>query len=651
MRLDKLFRPALLLLVIASVSITTIAQENACPIVVENALAATDRVCAETGRNQACYGHVSITAQPRFETPDFRFELAGDIVDVSNLQRISLSTLDAESGAWGVALMRLQADLPDTLPGQNVTMLMFGDTTITNAVQPERFVDVIVESGGEVNLYAGASNQSAVIGTLNNGQGLLANGRTANDRWIRVQRLDGTEGWVTANTITTFGDLNLLRVVNPRGAIDGAMQAFYLRTGVGTPVCNELPQNGLLVQTPEGVQTVTLSINDVRVEMGSTLFFQAEASKELAVNVLEGSALVTVRNVSQPAVAGGRVTVPIDEAYRPVAPPNEFEAYESDSLETLPTEQLDRPVEVDEPASEAEVMLLETYEPYFELVAVDEYDTLIDRMTTLMPADSNFVLDEATVVQLVNETDPRFELADDVRLLELDEETRDNFILEVNRQLDNNLTFTDDLIPMESLTTVDQLNVDGVDDNVLQIETVEDVGQGTVDLTIVNPNVELEVEALDTRGATTIDPNLNTGAVEYTPRLPDPNVDGYEEPTEIDVVPVDQFDSTGVVTIDPAVLEPLNNVDAIIQPEFEEDIGVATLREDYTAVEPVDTGQATLELELADDLTQVDVEQIDELTTVETLDNADVQLDEVTVDELTIDEIDMTELQFDLVEP
>ena len=41
--------------------------------------------------------------------------------------------MNASTGAWGVALMRIQANLPDTLPGQNVTMLIFGDVQIQNA--------------------------------------------------------------------------------------------------------------------------------------------------------------------------------------------------------------------------------------------------------------------------------------------------------------------------------------------------------------------------------------------------------------------------------------------------------------------------------------------------------------------------------------
>ena len=33
---------------------------------------------------------------------------------------------------WGIAVLKAQANLPDALPGQNVTFLLFGDTTVDN---------------------------------------------------------------------------------------------------------------------------------------------------------------------------------------------------------------------------------------------------------------------------------------------------------------------------------------------------------------------------------------------------------------------------------------------------------------------------------------------------------------------------------------
>ncbi len=108
--------------------------QSDCPAIVQTALDAADELCADTGRNQACYGHVALSAVAQPSAADFTFEQVGDVVDVSTIQSLRLNPMDVAADTWGVVLMRLQANLPESLPGQNVTFLMFGDVEITNAV-------------------------------------------------------------------------------------------------------------------------------------------------------------------------------------------------------------------------------------------------------------------------------------------------------------------------------------------------------------------------------------------------------------------------------------------------------------------------------------------------------------------------------------
>lgn len=112
----------------------TLAQQLTCPDLVAQAIAAADAACQATGRNQTCYGNVNMTVQPQDGVGAISFSKVGDIVDVSLLQSLKLSPMNVTTGEWGVALMRLQANLPDALPGQNVTFLLFGDVEVTNAV-------------------------------------------------------------------------------------------------------------------------------------------------------------------------------------------------------------------------------------------------------------------------------------------------------------------------------------------------------------------------------------------------------------------------------------------------------------------------------------------------------------------------------------
>ena len=107
-----------------------ISAQSSCPILVEEALHTAANECNLLGRNQVCYGNLSIDVTARTEAPDFTFEQAGDIIEVSYLHALKIDPFDQLNGIWGLAVMQLQANIPDTLPGQNVTFLLFGNTEI-----------------------------------------------------------------------------------------------------------------------------------------------------------------------------------------------------------------------------------------------------------------------------------------------------------------------------------------------------------------------------------------------------------------------------------------------------------------------------------------------------------------------------------------
>lgn len=88
-------------------------------------------VCDGIGRNQACYGNrlVSVDFQPN---SGLTFQQSGDTVDLLAVRRLSTSPLNIQTRDWGIAVIKAQANLPDALPGQNVTFLLYGDTTVDN---------------------------------------------------------------------------------------------------------------------------------------------------------------------------------------------------------------------------------------------------------------------------------------------------------------------------------------------------------------------------------------------------------------------------------------------------------------------------------------------------------------------------------------
>jgi hypothetical protein len=119
----------------SSPAATESAQSAQCPAIVAQALTAVDTACQRTGRNQICYGNVQLSAEFNEGVGALAFASPGDIADLSAIKTVDLSPLDAVNSQWGLALMRVQANLPDTLPGQNVTFLLFGDVELENVTE------------------------------------------------------------------------------------------------------------------------------------------------------------------------------------------------------------------------------------------------------------------------------------------------------------------------------------------------------------------------------------------------------------------------------------------------------------------------------------------------------------------------------------
>ncbi len=113
-------------------SLTTTTPALTCEQVVDAALQTVGSACSGLGRNQACYGHPLLQADFR-DGAAARFTASGDRTDLLGLLRLAASPFDQAAAVWGIAVLKAQANLPDTLPGQNVTFLVYGDASLENA--------------------------------------------------------------------------------------------------------------------------------------------------------------------------------------------------------------------------------------------------------------------------------------------------------------------------------------------------------------------------------------------------------------------------------------------------------------------------------------------------------------------------------------
>ncbi len=350
----KAWRKVALLFVLLCFS-TAVAQDATCGPLVQQALSAVENGCGSTGRNQACYGYVALDATPRDGVQNFTFAKAGDLANVADVETLRLSALDEAKKTWGIALMKLQANLPDTLPGQNVTFLMFGNVQVQNAVPASTELKTVeITSKSRINVRGGPSTNYGVIGSLGAGDIATANGRNDQSTWLRIQ-LPGSSalGWVSASLVST-SDVSGLSVFT---ADDNApaftpMQAFYFSTGIGKSACNGAPQDGILIQTPEGAGKIALRANDVDISLGSTGYLQGAPGTTMKVSVVEGEGKISSDGKTVTVPAGSEVEVPVDNDLKASGPPGDVKPYNSDDVANLPIDVLPRKITVADPASE-----------------------------------------------------------------------------------------------------------------------------------------------------------------------------------------------------------------------------------------------------------------------------------------------------------
>lgn len=102
-----------------------------CEKLIEQAMRISNNHCDKIGINEVCYGNNSIQAD-LLPSAGAVFDKTGDTVPINLLQHLSTSPLDLNKNEWGIAVFNIIANLPRSLPGESVKMVVFGNTTIGN---------------------------------------------------------------------------------------------------------------------------------------------------------------------------------------------------------------------------------------------------------------------------------------------------------------------------------------------------------------------------------------------------------------------------------------------------------------------------------------------------------------------------------------
>ncbi len=263
-------------LLVIAVTPTALAQNlDTCPAIVNNALTQVGVNCAGMARNTACYGFRNITKgvvrgdiAPNYTwTPD-QPEL-GSRIELTTTEAIQTGPFDLFNRRWGLSVLELQANLPNTLPTPGVRMMALGGVEVENGVQPEEAL-ILPPAGVSVNTTRATEMRnnpdapgwaSRIIDSIPAASILEADVVSADEGWARVV-FNGRPGWVKTTDISTTSNLDALPRVAPEDYTP--YQDFYFRVGIGGERCADAPSL-LFIQSPNNpvLSTAAAPKNDM----------------------------------------------------------------------------------------------------------------------------------------------------------------------------------------------------------------------------------------------------------------------------------------------------------------------------------------------------------------------------------------------------
>ncbi|WP_119066104.1 SH3 domain-containing protein [Aggregatilinea lenta] len=294
-------------------------ESDQCMALVADALDAAQAACADVARGQACIGAPGVSVDGTgIETVST--DADATFTDLASLSTISTDPADPDAGAWGVAVLKLAADLPADST-ESVTAILFGGAAMTRpsqdaAADTTSAGPTLTVSNGlnePINLRGGAGTTYAMVAQVQPGETMTADGRNQAGDWVRVQ-YNGTTAWVFTRVISWDGDLTTLPVLAPDDVSSSAaveevspFQVFAL-SGAASEACASADP-GLLLQFT-GEEPVSLVINGATVSFSdATLLVTASANGSLDVRVIGGSADVSAHGTTQNAPAGSAIAV------------------------------------------------------------------------------------------------------------------------------------------------------------------------------------------------------------------------------------------------------------------------------------------------------------------------------------------------------
>ncbi|MEO8610495.1 MAG: SH3 domain-containing protein [Chloroflexota bacterium] len=348
-----------LLLVMIAPSFGGAQDSVQCPTLVAKAFESLGQSCNALDRNSACYGYNRVDATFRDAVADDFFTQPGNTTELTPLETIHTYGLDEALQRWGIALMRVQANVPNTLPGQAVIFMLLGESAAQNAVKPEDALtptdlSVDVTTNVKANLRSGPGLNSNVVDVADVGSILKADALSDGLNWLRVL-YNNAPAWVNREVVNTADGLDTLPVIKPDTRTP--MQAFYFTTKIDQADCSQAPDT-LLIQGPQHMK-IDLDANQANIQIGSTILLSMIDKDTMQLVVLDGQANVGNLIIPEGFKAFAPLRLPDDEEAKNILldngkivagpwkecqpiPADELAGYKS--LEGIPPQLLNYPI-------------------------------------------------------------------------------------------------------------------------------------------------------------------------------------------------------------------------------------------------------------------------------------------------------------------
>ncbi|MBE0690638.1 MAG: SH3 domain-containing protein [Anaerolineae bacterium] len=254
------------------------------------------------GSEEVCYGFESVQTivdghsdgideTTELGTTDW---LAGTLI-------IDTSPLDLASQSYGVAPIRVRANLPVGHPDRDLVMIPMGGIELGNGVPyeealllPSEEEALEIVTATTATLYEQPSTSSPIAGTVPAGTIFIADGTTLAQDWLRVyfeypgEYDTKVTAWINRSALQDV-DTDLLPFASNGNLTP--MQKFYFNNTFGASPCPGTPAAALLMQAPKGVGTQFI-VNDAEIEITSSVSLNIREPNIMELRVLDGFAVL-----------------------------------------------------------------------------------------------------------------------------------------------------------------------------------------------------------------------------------------------------------------------------------------------------------------------------------------------------------------------